>query len=212
MKKEVLRIIVLFAACIALFTSCGKKDQTLIQTYTKHQEAKIVEIEEKIIALKSEYIPIRFQVTDRTDSSIEVSVKFMFSSGEDGIIKKYILEGKELHFDFFQIPLSKDTGRYCIVPYRIYTDRIAPKDGQSLLTPVLMNGPVPMCYSENNFHKKDIANITKSISELKEGQYVSDKHAFGSVVHDNTGISSYKTGSIYRIISRTSGGIEVIEE
>lgn len=197
---------------IVFFASSCNKNTSPTNVIQGHQEKKIAKYEEEITELESEYTMMRFQITERTDDTIEIAIKFLDLTGDHWIKKNYTLLGREVHFDFFSIPLATKNISYCTLPYLLYTDEIAPKAGESLLTQDLIKDFIPISYSKDDFSKKDLNNITTTVNQLINRSYVTDDHAFGSVIHDMAGLSSYKTGSVYRIIARTSGGIEVIEE
>lgn len=200
MKKILLftgLIIVLGGTAYFMFNAAGCK-----------QKQKIAELEERIEHLQSEYVPIRFKVLDRDNNNIRVAVKFY--DGDGNVIERTtkILEGNELSIDFYVVPIS---GRYLAFPFKIFTDKTPPDEGEQLTKYYDADG-FPEIYESKNLNKKLRGGLEVIFRRIKNDDFDADDKYFGNMVHDITDLKSYKTGSVYRIVCRTKGGIEVIED
>lgn len=199
-----LMVVLLIALSLA---SCSKE-----HSVATIPERKVIEQEAKIEKLTGEHNIVAFEINERSATGFSFRILFVAANGND-VIRDYYLEGKELHLDFYQVPLAKQKDAYIHFPYKLYSDEISAQNGISLFDDVeLFDNGIPISYPQNNFFGEDIQSIEKTRSELRDGRPLSNSHVFGRSVHDLVDVSSYKTGVTYRVIARTSGGIEVLEE
>ncbi len=180
----------------------------IFNTFTCKQREQIAILEKKVKFLKTENIPIRFKILDKEDGKIRVAIKFYDADGNDIERIEKTLEGDELSFDFLVFPVKN---KYIAFPYKIYTDKIAPVEGENLTK----------YYDEKNFPKifyfKGIDNelmtgLSLVFEKIKTNDISSDDKYFGNMVHDISKLKSYKINTIYKIITHIKGGIEVVEE
>ena len=180
----------------------------IFNTITCKQREKIALLENKIELLKTENIPIRFKILEKEDGKIKVAVKFYDTDGNDIKRIEKTLKGNELSFDFLVFSV-KD--KHIAFPNKIYTDEIAPDKGEN----------ITIFYDKDNFPQvfyfkgidEDLkAGLSFIFEKIKTNDISPDDKYFGNMVHDVSELKSYQAGKIYKIITHTKGGIEVIEE
>ncbi|MEA2042035.1 MAG: hypothetical protein U9N85_05730 [Bacteroidota bacterium] len=172
------------------------------------QKEKIASLEQKIDLLKAEYSPIRFKIIEKENNTIDVAIKFYNS--DDKVIRRVnkSIKGNELSFDFYVIPVK---GRYLAFPYKIFSDQIAPDDGE-LITQYYDSEDFPEIFDSKLINKTLKAGLTAVFRKVKSNDFDPDDKYFGNTVHDISKLKEYKTGQVYRVVTHTKGGIEVIEE
>ncbi len=176
---------------------------------TKKQETKILKFEEKINRLKSESIPLRFKILEKENGNIKVVIKFYDADGN--IIKDRIektLKGNELSFDFNVFPV-KD--KYIAFPCKIYTDEIAPENGELLMSYYDVEG-FPQVFHYKGMDEELKKGLSLIFEKVKNDDINPDDKYFGNMVHDLPDFKQYNTNQTYKIVTRMKGGIEVIEE
>jgi len=114
--------------------------------------------------------------------------------------------GTELSFDFSVVSVA---GRYLAFPKRIFTDRLAPSSGTNLY-PRYDRGGFPAIFEGGNFSAYSRKKLMDLFRMLKEDGDPSG--SFGSVVHDIARLAAFEPGIVYRVVSRSKGGIEILEE
>lgn len=180
----------------------------LFKGFTCNQKKQIEKLEETIAFLKKENIPIRFKKLEQKDGYIQVAVKFYDADGKT--IKKIErkLIGDELQFDFFVAYIN---GQYVAFPSKLFTDKIAPSDGESLVDHYDIKGFPQIFYFKGI--KDDLKEGLKDLfTRFKNNEIDESDLYFGSMVHDLAGLKSFDVGETFRIVTRTKGGIEVIIE
>ncbi len=198
-KKIIITILSVTTALIGL---------TVYTTGCK-QEQKIAELETKIDLLKAEYTPMRFKILDRKNNNIKVAIKFYNAQGKSINRMTKILPGNELSFDFYVIPIGT---RHLFFPLKIFTDKIPPAKGTQL-TNFYDKSDFPAIYETAAPMDKKLYKGLKSIFQhIKDDDFDADDQYFGSMVHDITKLKKYKTNTVYRIVCRSKGGMEVIED
>ncbi len=182
----------------------------LLSGITCNQTEKITQLEQKISLLKEENIPVKFKILNKKDGKISVAVKFFDSQEKSEPINRLVetFEGNELSFDFLIISV-KD--KKLIFTYKIYTDKIAPINGKNITDLYDKNG-FPQIFYHKGIDKEFKEILSAVFTKIKTGNYDADDKYFGSMVHDVAGFKQYKEGRIYKIITRTKGGIEVLED
>jgi len=187
-----------FFSTIVLFKYC-----------TDFQESKIAKLQAKIDQLKSETVPMKFVILERSNGNIKFIVKFLNTKGENIAKDTMMLKGSELSFDFYSIPISSD--HFIAFPYKIFTDEIAPKDG-ILLFDYYDNNNFPEIYKDDKMDKDVKEGLTVLFGLLKQGRETEIEGNFGNMVHDLKNIRQFRTDEVYKIVSRTKGGIEVMRD
>ncbi len=176
-------------------TSCNRKE-------------KIKILEEKIATLKIENVPLRFKILSRDNDKIKVAIKFY--DMQDNVIERFEkqLEGSELSFDFYVLNIN---GRYLAFPSKIFSDKTAPAMGESLFANYDRKG-FPEIYNFKGIDLKLKESLSFVFEKVKTGDFKPDDKYFGNMVHDVKEFQSYKTDQIYKIVTHTKGGIEIIED
>jgi len=195
--RSLLVLAIIFFGIVLVFKFC-----------TNYQRKTIAKLEAKIELLKSETIPLKFMIIEKKDSMITFITKFMDMDGNEITKDTFNLKGNELSFDFYSVPFEQKQ-RYLAFPYKIYTDQIAPNDG-ILLYSYYDKGGYPMVYVEKDMNKELKEGLKELFTILKEGKETDIKDYFGNMVHDLKYLREFQTGAIYKIVTRTKGGIEVM--
>lgn len=171
------------------------------------QEKKIELLEQKISLLKKENVPLRFKITKREENTITLVTKFY--DAQDNVVKRITqeIEGNELHFDFL---IFKVKDQNLIFPYKIYTDLIAPDDG-IIITDHYTVDEFPQIFFYQGIDNELKEIMIEIFEKIKSNNYDSKDNYFGSAVHDVPEFKSFETNKIYSIVTRTKGGIEIIE-
>ena len=196
-KKIVIFGIIIFVIIVLIFF-----------LFTKFQENKIEKLENKIQLLKTETIPFRFKIIEKTPTKIHFAIKFYDLDGNVINRKEFTVSGQELSFDFYVIPI-KD--RYIAFPYKIFTNKIAPEKGKLLFSLYDKNDFPQIYYSKNiNTDLKD--GLSALFVKIKNMDIEELQGIFGSGIQDIKGIHEFKENQIYKVILHTKGGIEIIEE
>jgi len=180
----------------------------ILNKCTEDQKLKISYLENNIEQLKSETVPIRFKIVERTRDSIFVKVKFYDTEGKELSSNDLTFAGEELSFDFIIIPIND---RFLAFPYKVFTNKTAPEKGELLLN----------FYDKHNFpqifYYKDLDKIIRKslidiFVQIKMQNFDLISGQFGNLVHDIKQFNAFETNKVYKIVSRTKGGIEVMEE
>lgn len=189
------------------------------------QEEKITELEAEIKYLKSEHVPLRFKVIERAEEEVTVGIKFydaqnrvlaqQLPNGQRSDLIVHTLPGQELSFDFFVVPISNK--RYIAFPYRLYTESIAPKDGITL-TSYYNRQSFPQIFYYDSIDNSSRQGLQALFHKIEKGLKNNDMKSiydeeglFGNMVHDLAGIQDFQEGQVYKIVARTKGGVEVME-
>jgi hypothetical protein len=170
------------------------------------QRAEIQRLDATIALLKSERVPLKFSVVERRDGAIRARCKFYDPDGNEKAVLESRWVGKELNVDFISVPYR---GAFIAFPYRIFTDAIPAKNG-TFLPPLYDVGGFPsiMGVLNSTTVREEIRRIFKRIvdgEELPEG-------TFGNAVHDIAQLRSFEIGIVYRVVVRSRGGIEIMED
>ncbi|MBN1253326.1 MAG: DUF2304 domain-containing protein [Bacteroidales bacterium] len=198
MKKNLLYFIAFSILVIILFTSyCFK-----------NQKNKIKLLEENIALLKEENIPLKFKISEKTNDSITLTIKLYNADNKEINEIKQKLSGQELSFDFYVVQI-KD--KYVAFPSKIFTDKIAAADGINLYGYYDRNS-YPEIFYHTDINKDVYDGLQDIFTKIKAGQLDSINNYFGNMVHDIKEFKSFLPGNVYSIVTRTKGGIEIIEE
>ncbi len=198
MKKNSLKLLLLILISGIVFTtSCIKK-----------QEKQIKKLEDNIALLQTENTPVRFKILEKTEDSLSIIVKFYNADKKEINHFEKILNGQELSFDFYVVPV-KD--KYVAFPAKIFTDRIAADDGIILYEFYNQEG-YPGIFYHKDINKDLYKGLKEVYQNIKTGQLDSVSEHFGNMVHDIKKFNSFLPGNVYSIVVHTKGGIEIIEE
>lgn len=178
----------------------------VLNALTCNQEKKIAALEQKIEHIKAVQVPMRFKITERKSDSFTVAVKFYSADGDEikRIEKNY--PGSELSLDFVEFPV-KD--RFIAFPYKMYSDEIAPDNGDILFSFYDKKG-FPQIFHYKGIDKKLSDGLSSLFERIKSNKLRPEDVYFGNMVHDLKGIKNYEEGEVYKVIVHTKGGIEVV--
>ncbi len=173
---------------------------------TSYQKVEIGRLETEVTDLKAETVPMRFVVDRRDETSLTVIVKFYDPTNTEVGRLDATLPGQELSVDVLVVPYRD--GRLAF-PYRLFTNEIAPKDGTPLPQAYGVNGfPVILTQPTNKRQRDAIADIYSVVSTYAEMPAA----AFGNAVHEVGKLATFETGVVYKVVVRSSGGVEIMGE
>ena len=197
MKKIILFVIFVVVIFVVFFSkSCIDKQQETIN-----------KLETNIELLQAENIPIKFKILKKTEDSIFLSIKFYNSEKKEINSIKKTLNGQELSFDFYVVPV-KD--KYVAFPSKIFTDKIAPENGLSLYDYYDKNS-YPEIFHHSEINQELYDGLKDIFQKIKKNELDSINNHFGNMVHDIKEFKSFLPENVYAIVTRTKGGIEIIE-
>ena len=176
--------------------------------YKERQEIKIVKLEDKIEFLKVETIPLRFKVLEKDSSQITFAFKFYDQDGTEFNLDTITLPGQEISFDFYIVPIKDDFK--IAFPYKIFTNKIAAKDGKLLFNYYDDEG-FPQVFSTEKSDDEYIALMTDLFSKIKAGETEDIEGIYGSMVQDIQQLNEFAVNHKYEIVVHTKGGIEIKE-
>lgn len=182
-------------------------------TLIDFQKARIESLQNEISSLKEEIIPMRFKITEKTDSSITVEMRFYDVNGEEVAARNIKMNGTELTFDFRIVKLknNKKSDTYLFFPEKVFTDRIPPAEGR-IITGEYKNNNFPAIYENGGFSENDRNIVSDLYNVILNNEPVIIEH-FGSAVHDLKTINELKTGFVYKIAChQSSGGVEIVRD
>jgi len=178
------------------------------------QEKTISKLEDKIHFLKEETVPLRFKILEKDSANIKVLIKFYEQDAEDAFISDTILlEGQELSFDFYVVPI-KDTKNNKEVklafPYKIFTNKMPAKDGKLLFSYYDEHG-FPQVFNNAEADTSYLNRMTELFSKIKKGETEEIEGIYGSMVQDIQKLNEFQENHVYQIIIHSKGGIEIKE-
>lgn len=183
------------------------------------QEKKIQKLEFEISELKSEIIPMAFQITKKDNKGMFVSVKFYDEDrNERGGAKDIFVPGKELHV-YSKVAEIKNS--FVFFPISLYSEKI-PQENSIKIYQYYTHTENGISYPKiyyKAFTDKDgtelsmeCKEIEKAFSEaLNPGDGIK---SWGSTVHDLSQIKQFKVNTIYNVVCHPhlkGGGIEITE-
>ena len=204
MKKLI--IIVLILGAIGVGGYYG------FEWYKGKQEVKIAKLEDKIHFLKEQTVPLKFKILEKDDTNIKFIVKFLDQDGTEFNLDTFELTGQELSFDFYMVPVkdSLKNDLQIAFPYKIFTNKIAAKDGQ-LLFDLYDDEGFPQIFDADGIDDDFVNLMTELFAKIKAGDTEDIKGIYGSMVQDVQNLNEFAEGHAYEIIIHTKGGIEIME-
>jgi hypothetical protein len=171
-----------------------------------YQRSRLDGLKEAIAALEEETVAVRFKILERGPDGISFRLRFYDRDGTEvgSAEKKY--EGQSLFIDF---QVVKAESGYIAFPERAFTDKVAANQGLSL-TSAYDRGGFPAIMDKKGIAPSAKKVFTSLFLSVKQGRAL--EASFGSAVHDVKDLAGFDVGSVYRIVSRKKGGIEVLED
>lgn len=173
---------------------------------TAMQRGRIASLEDAILALQAETVPLRFMVTERSDGRLNLRYRLYDLAGEEYAAAELSLQGETLYLDFLALPRGD---AWLAFPYRIFTERVAPAAGAPLSDAVMPEGR-PMSHRGGPFDDAALLELGRLYAALLSGEPI--RGAFGNAVHDLAELRRFELGVVYKVVARKKGGIEIIEE
>ncbi|MDR0557375.1 MAG: hypothetical protein LBG43_05855 [Treponema sp.] len=219
MKKA--RVIVILLAVIALVIGGAAGFSTFIfSCQAKRLEEKTRQLKE----LRETFVPVRFRLLERRDSSIKAEFHFysmiidnveavdmeVFSQGKEVAPSQIVeIEGTEIFIDSVKIPngslLPYDPEAVWVFPYRIFSDVIAPEHAVPIYTWYNDNG-FPAIYNALELEEQDKAALSRVYADLPKADA-------GNALHDMSRIARFKVNVWYDVVAHVKkGGLEIIGE
>lgn len=173
---------------------------------TALQRGRIATLEDSILALQAETVPLRFMVTERRDGRIDLRYRLYDLAGEEYAAAELSLQGETLYLDFLALPRGE---AWLAFPSRIFTERVAPADGAPLSDAILQDGR-PLSHRGGPFGEAELQELGRLYAALLAGEPI--RGAFGNAVHDLAELRRFEPGVVYKVVARKKGGIEILEE
>ena len=192
----------------------------LLTGCAERQERRIRELQKRIANLTSETVAMKIRVDEYQDDQIRVDLRFVNRAGDVvGEVYGIVLHGEELIVEYVMIPLgngsSEGPPQYLALPYRVYTDAIPPVEGHLVLPlyfdphedtapRIFRDGTEPL--GEN--HLREVRRLVEPVLD--------DAESTGGIIFVNerrpAGAWRFREGQVYRVVSRVTGAIEILEE
>ncbi len=175
----------------------------LFRNIGKKQNKKIEQLNNEIVRLKQEIVPIRYKIKNYDDSTLTVVVKFY--DLDSNLITKhsFTMKGTTVAFDF---QVVKFQNGHIAFPVKIFTDKIAPENGLKLFK-YYEKGDFPEVYFSRASSNKFNDGIEIIYNKVKNND-TENLEVFGSMVQNSIPGAS-KDHDVYKIIVHTKGGIEI---
>ncbi len=199
MKFVFLKILLAIFLVGALFSG-------LLFGFKYMQERKLHDLESGIEALQSETVPLRFMVLSRDAESVSVRVRLYDLAGTEIGFMETNLPGRQVFFDFIAAPYKQI---WLAFPYRIFTERVPPADGVDLSILVAPEG-IPLTYRNGSLNADALKKLGELHASILRGD--SPKGSFGNAVHDVAELGTFSLETVYKIVIRAKGGMEILED
>jgi hypothetical protein len=188
------------------------------------QKERIVRLEALADRLKSESVPIRFMILSKDAEEIKARIKIYDLDGAEIAVIERSWPGSSLYVDMLLAPIAaadraggSEDESWLAFPYRIFTDRVSPAAGTTLFDAYERDG-FPRVLDGVEWKPAERAAISSVFKAARESAAAgesataSSKGAFGSAVHEASGVSGLEVGVVYRVVCRVKGGVEIMEE
>jgi hypothetical protein len=200
-ERKGLRVKVWFIALMSILVAFGGLSLFVIQ-----QKLRLGGLESSIAALKQEYLPLRFQVVARSGGGIETKMKFYDAEGKLISTAEHSMKGESLFLDFISVPVGKS---YLAFPKAAFTEAIPAQKGESLFSYYDRDG-FPEIFAAQGLDRKTRDALTALFFKIKLGQQPGA--SFGNAVHDVKEFKKFEIGTVYKVVARQKGGIEILED
>lgn len=174
--------------------------------YVYYKNKHIQKLEVQLTKLMETQTPIKFKIEKRINDTIFLKVKFYTLDKEEISEKNYKLVGNELAFDFYIFTEGKHNFAF---PYKVFTDKIAPKNGITIAKEYNSEG-FPAIFSFKEIETEEFEYLSDKYKQILQKKFTF-VGGFGNLVHDIKKLKQFKTGVVYKIIVHSKGGIEVLE-
>ena len=178
------------------------------------QEEQITKLEDKIHFLKEETVPLRFKILEKDSLNIKILLKFYEQDEQEAfIVDTLSLEGQELSFDFYIVPIKDVKNNRDVklgFPYKIFTNKMAAKNGIKLFNYYDEHG-FPQVFNNAKADTVYMNRMTELFEKIKKGDTEKIKGIYGNMVQDIKNLNEFEVNHVYQIIIHSKGGIEIKE-
>jgi len=186
------------------------------------QRQRITYLEGLSTRLRAETIPLKFMVISRDGGEIRARVKIYDLAGREVAALEKAWPGSQLYIDILLFPIrsEKDAGNadsWLAFPYRIFTDKLPASSG-TILFDAYDDGGFPEVLGGMDLSAGERAAVISSFAAARRSAGAGSpategaKGAFGSAVHEVSELSRFEVGTVYRVICRIKGGVEIMED
>ena len=174
------------------------------------QAGEIKTLEQQVEYLETEFVPMEFEITKKSDSEIKLKAIFYDLEGDKVGSKSIKIEGNELNIDFRTKKISENG--YIFFPYGIYSDKVPMLESIKLYDeydnkgfPAIYNGITDV---KDNEGEELNRKSKKFIEEQLEVEFYDIKNveSGGVALHDLENISNFKKNTIYKVVCHPSTG------
>lgn len=194
-----------------------------LQNAERLQKHRIDYLENLSLRLRSEIVPLRLMVLSRDNGQVRARLKLYDLSGREVSTIEKSWPGAELYVDMLLLPFSSESGdtekadSWLALPYRVFTDSIGAASG-TLLFDAYDSGGFPEVLRGVAWSAREGSAIMAAYAKARklaaQGLPASDsaEGGYGSAVHEVAKLAGFETGSVYKVVSRVKGGLEILEE
>jgi hypothetical protein len=209
--------LLLFAATLAAAGYFWLKDAD------SRQRQRITYLEGLSSRLQAETVPIRFMILSRDGGAIKARIKLYDLAGSEVAVIEKSWPGAELYVDTLLVPLGGDragSGRgesWLAFPYRIFTDRVSASAG-TLLFDAYDGGGFPEVFRGIAWTDREAAALRSVFAAARKEAAAglpatgSAKGAFGAAAHEVEKLAGFELGVVYKVVCRSKGGVEIMED
>lgn len=211
MKKKGIFVFAAFLIVLAICVGC----------ILKYQERVIAKLEDQIQYLEEEFVPMKFEIQEKKNSTIAVKIKYYDMTGAEVGSSQVKLSGDELNFDFQVIKFSDKA--FIFFPCGVSSDAVALVDETKIFSDYDKDG-FPRIYDGMNFfddegnalEKDGVEQVRSQLSMYYaiagKGEVSNKTEQHGVIVHDLKSLSEFKKGFVYKVVCHPhSGGIEIVK-
>ena len=192
------------------------------QNLSSSQRQRIAYLEDLSARLRSETVPLKFMILSREGGEIKARLKLYDLKGSEIAAVERSWPGSELFIDMLLVPARSARGRgaadsWLAFPYRIFTDKLSAARG-SLLFELYDSGGFPEVLRGIEWsaaeQKAIVAAFAAARKSAAAGLPATDaaKGAFGSAAHEVSTLSRFDLGTVYKVLCRFKGGVEIVED
>jgi hypothetical protein len=178
---------------------------------------KVDDLRKTIAWVKSEYNYARITILKKGANAIEFELSILGIDGEVKGKKTLTLPGNDIYLESRMVVLqTEDENKTVIFPYKVYTERIAPKDGVGIQALYVVNN-FPQNYNAAGITeqiRRALAGIYETVFEYGDyysavkGKYIMD---ITDVAAHQSPYTPFESGKTYSYILHPNGGVEMME-
>lgn len=194
------------------------------------QKRRIVYLENLSARLSSETVPVKFMILSREGGQIKARLRLYDLAGRELAVVEKSWPGRELYIDMLLVPTqtgpasssASKTGpgtsqAWLAFPYRVFTDSLPAASG-TLLFDDYESAGFPEVLGGVEWSARERASLKSLFAAARRnaarGLPASDsvKGAYGSAVHEAATLSHFDLATVYKVVCRVKGGVEIVED